>query len=161
MDLQDYTNYSPHFALIQGKDEMSTTTIFGRIAQLSEESRTVLSSESTAESLQKLVTSGTVPANYGTALAKIVGLCILGDVAVAHIEQLLLKLNLTPEQAGVVNAVLTDILSSTAPAKNIPAIPPVPLPELPPMSRPTENGPRVVAGPKVPARNIIDLRKQQ
>jgi hypothetical protein len=170
MDLSLYTEVSPYFALVNGKDEQQEEAILGRIAMLSELKRGLLADESTAQRVVDMAQQAGIDAKFGVAIAKLIGLRVLGDVASSAVPTLL-------ERVGVENvkaqSVATQIETLITSIPNEPkeeatlqpqvamdsARPLVPLDmasrRIPPL---TQQIPEAGSGP-VPQRNIIDLRK--
>ncbi len=152
--------YSPYVAAYSDKDEVGQREFFERFYRLPAETKDFITSPQTAEYVKNLFDTEIAPDNYDTAIAKIVAFAAMGDVPVASIPQLLVKLGLSEQQAQKIATELERILEPVIAARGKAAAPQG-MQEMPPLSRPTETGPQPIAGQQGNTRNIIDLRKQQ
>lgn len=164
MNLAEYTLYNPYFSMTVGLDEIKSKELSDRLTKLPEESRDLLTSEELAGILQTLIESGTILPKYRVALAKIVGFVALGDVKSESVPGLLMKLGIPEENSNRAAHLLRDIFWTLETFQNLD----IPLEqvhmderELPPLTTQIPPKSEVPASPQVPARNIIDLRKEQ
>jgi hypothetical protein len=156
MDLTDYLSYSPYDAILYGKDPQQQAVLFQKFADLPERVRQFIVAPETAQKIADLVRQSIVPETHATAVGKIVFMACSKEIPAAKFEELLLKLNLPPSQAAqaaqALNAMIEPVLQEQAAATPPPVLRP-----MPPLTRPTESGPRPLS-PQPPGRNIIDLR---
>jgi hypothetical protein len=100
------------------------------------------------------------------AVSKLLGLVALGEIEVESVQPLLSNLGMDENAAALAAAEMTKFLVPFTEARKredaLISVESTEMTAMPPMTRPMENGPKpLVASPKVPPRNIIDLRKDQ
>jgi len=156
----EYIRYSPLFALINGKDEASKKSLLQRFEKLPENAKDILAAEETGSSLKNLEANGVLPSSHVVAVAKIVAFIALGDVTIADTPQLLAKIGLSETQTQTINIEIKRILQPLTTSRGAAAPVPQRIQELPPMTRPTETGPKPITSSGTPQRNIIDLRNK-
>lgn len=152
-----YLETSPFFAMLEGKDETSQNAFYSRFDTLPKPIREFLLSSKTAESLSDVINIVKIPTSFHTAISKIVALAAIGDIPIAGIEGLLLKLNLPPQQSTAVAEKLQTILEPVVTERAHLSVPA--MIELPPLTQKVPVTAPVPDSSKPPARNIIDLRK--
>lgn len=158
-NLPPQLQYSPYFAGLDGKTAAESDVLQNRIDALPEKARSLIFDSEVPDKLKNILDQSGVPTQYVLAMAKILFLAALGDVAVGSIEHLLEKLGLEQRQASVVGAGITmllgDIITERGRAtigQSIKTMPPL-----------TQRVSPMNLGPdssKTPARNIIDLRER-
>jgi len=179
-DIEKYAQYSPFMAALTGRDEAAKIDLYRRFSLLPEEVAETLTNPDTADQIEAWEQQGVFPPTYSSAVAKIIALAVLGIIQPNQIQSLLEKLNLDSATAMRTSDVVVSIVgpalsfidgyrhsvdTTIAPTPLNPERTPVSLPQtlktLPPL---TQRIPAVAQTPdssKTPARNIIDLRKQQ
>ncbi len=143
------TELNPLLEAARGRDEDDRWFLFAAFSALPEKQRDTLVSPETMDQIKAWSTSGLFPTTHIAAISKLIGLIALDtDVQSAEVPTILQKLGLTPDQAQQVSAnilnLLQPILAERAADEAAEAMQP-----LPPLTT------------TIPARNIIDLRKQQ
>lgn len=156
---QDDSIYSPFIAAFTDKSEDEQKVFFEKFTAQSESAREFLTSMQTVEALKTLTVSSNVGTEYAIAIGKVVAFVVLDEVPISSIEGLLLKLNLSPQQASQITVqlqkLLEPIISDRARAsvpQGMRPLPPMTV-RIPPITEPSET--------QGANRNIIDLRKQQ
>ena len=164
----EYFDLSPLTAAAKGRSEEERFLLFQEFDMLDEDLKHVLASPETVEMIKTWVKTGIVPQSYVAAISKLLGLAALREVPVESIQPLLEKLGLATNSSALAAAEMTKFLQLFSEAQkhedNLVKADEeaVTMTEMPPMTRPMENGPKpLVASPNVPQRNIIDLRKDQ
>lgn len=76
----EYVKWSPYFAGVYDKEKDIDDKVFRRYAELPEEMRKKLVSESLSKRIAAMIEDGIVPRNYGVAVAKITFLTTLGEI---------------------------------------------------------------------------------
>lgn len=172
-EMQEYTMLSPLLVAVQDKDEDEQWILFATFSSLPEEVRDLLTSPQTVDRIKQWSSGGLFPATHMVAVAKIIGFVVLDEVPMTSVVSLLEKLGLSTEESKKVEEKITELLepffvekarqASFAP-ETTESAPPV-MSVLPPLTRPTETGPKPIANkplsPQPPSRNIIDLRQKQ
>lgn len=153
--------YNPYMAALTGKDSAEQERFFTTFYGLPQPIKDFLTSREITASIKDLFDRGVVPPGYEVALSKIVAFATLGDIPAISISALLSKLNLPEEAVLTITRELERILEPVIAARGRVAAAPQGMQEMPALNRPTETGPRPIAGQQGDARNIIDLRKQQ
>ncbi len=151
---------SPYVAMTAGKNPEDLLSFFERFSQLPPPIRSFMTSLDVIEKIKHMFVSLRVPPTHTIAISKIIAFAALGDVSISNIEPLLIKLNLSEPLAQEASNAILGILDPIIAERARSAVPQG-MPELPPL---TQKIPSIAAGPdssKTPARNIIDLRKQQ
>jgi hypothetical protein len=93
IDSTEYMGFSPYFASLINKGEKERADFFKRFASLPKEVREFIVGVPTAEKVQALVQAGTVPTEFTAAVAKLICLAAMRDVAAVQIPSLLTKIN--------------------------------------------------------------------
>ena len=173
MDLSLYTEISPYFALVKGKDEQQEVQVLERVTSLPEPTRGFLADETTAQRVIDITKQVGIDSKFGVAIAKLIGLRVLGDVEASAVGTLLERVGIEKANAQSICASIETLIASIpkpsvedtsqapAPVATDSARPPAtykPLDmasrQLPPL---TQQIPEADSAP-VPQRNIIDLR---
>lgn len=178
MDLSLYTEVSPYFALLKGKDEQQEGRVLERVVALPEETRGLLADETTAQRVVDITRQAGIDMKFGVAIAKLIGLRVLGDVQASTIGTLLERVGISKVNAqsiaASIEALIAGIPQQAPPEAPVPSAQPAPasrptidarppsaykpldmaLRQLPPL---TQQIPEADSAP-VPQRNIIDLR---
>lgn len=158
LSIEEYNSYNPLSAYLEGKSGVEKDVILERFANLQETEKLILVGTNTAETIATLISAGTLPQNFGKAVAKIIYLVLNGEVPLTGVDELLERLGLPAVQSQQVSITIDSIV---APIISVRASESASMPELPPM---TQKIPPVAPAPdssKAAGRNIIDLRKQQ
>ncbi|MCC6934492.1 MAG: hypothetical protein IT406_02265 [Candidatus Yanofskybacteria bacterium] len=158
----EYISLSPYAAALQGKDPIDRE-LFGLVFDdLPEPVKDTLTDPTTVETIKQWARDGLFPATHAPAIAKLIGLVALDEVAFEAIPQLLERIGLSRDQAGRTTAAITKLLQALTDARaneTAEEAAPQELRELPPLTqRVPPQGPH--SGTETPARNIIDLRKK-
>lgn len=152
-----YLQTSPFFAILEGKDGAAQDAFYAQFDALPKPIREFLLSPTTADGVSAIISGAQLPGSYHAAISKIVALAAMGEIPVASIEELLMKLNLPPEQSAMVaqkiQVILEPIVAERA-RRSVPA-----MPELPPLTQRVPPVTPSLDSSKTPARNIIDFRK--
>lgn len=157
-----FLQYSPYFALLEGKTKEQTTDLNEKYDALPETSRQFLLSPEAADGIGALVESGTVPASHAAAVSKLLGMVVMGDVQSDQVSPLLTKLGIPAQSAGVIAQQFNEILKPVTAARiariaaqqGMRPIQPltqrigIPVPPPPPPA------------PQNASRNVVDLRNR-
>lgn len=109
----EYVKWSPYFAGLFDKKTGINTELFERFMIFSETTRSQIISRSLPERIAKLIKEGTVPENYGVAVAKIVFFVAIGHIQPESMGILLgEKLGLGTERGRQIAGRITDELLS-------------------------------------------------
>lgn len=173
MNLDQYTEYSPCFALMRNKDGNTKDLMASRFVALPEQTRLFLADESTAQRVIDITKQVGIDSKFGVAIAKLIGLRVLGDVEAPTVSTLLERVGVEKANSQSISASIETLIASIpkpsaedasqapAPVATDSARPPTPYKpldmasrQLPPL---TQQIPEADSAP-VPQRNIIDLR---
>lgn len=161
----DYVKWSPYFAGVFDKKTGLNTELFERFAALGDVTRGQIVSRDLSERIARLIKEGTVPENYGVAVAKIVFFVAVGHIQPESLGVLLgEKLGLGDERGQKVAERISDDLLSTI--TFIDAAPPEPEPLQEKVQATHEETKAVERSAKEPRnakiasmKNVVDLRK--
>lgn len=162
--VEEFIRLSPYVAVLRGKGEEERWSITALFETLSDGMKQVLTSPSTVDALKAWSGEGLLPATHIEAVAKIIGLVALEEIDPPAVEQLLLRLDLSQNQASAIAGNIHELLSPALQEQAGQEVHEIAETELPPMTRPTEKGPLPLAGaparpgPRPPERNILNLR---
>ncbi|MEK7638089.1 MAG: hypothetical protein AAB375_01545 [Patescibacteria group bacterium] len=151
--------YSPFAAAMADRTPQQQEAFLERFSTMPDDIREFFTSLKTVEAIKTIMETGELSGDYDLAITKIVAFAALGDVPPANIEELLIKLGVSPQQAADVSQKLLGVLAPIISARAIHAVPT--MSELPPLTQKIPPMTPVPDSSKTPARNIIDLRKQQ
>lgn len=174
-DLEQYSRYSPFMTALIGRDESAKADLYRRFSALPEEIAETLTSPDTADKIKSWESEGIFPSTHSSAVAKLIALSILGIIQSNQIPALLEKLNLDSVTRAQTSAVIMTIVGpalSFIEGYNQPTSPEVgantpssnraiSMNEMPPLTQRVPPPAPSSDSSKPPARNIIDLRKQQ
>ncbi|HXV26661.1 MAG TPA: hypothetical protein VD862_01365 [Candidatus Paceibacterota bacterium] len=146
-----YIRWTPYFAGVGRKDGSVDEQAFGRFTSLPEEERRRLVSRDAAVKIDGMIRNGAVPENFGSAVAKIIFLVTLGDLAPDMLAALFgEKLGLGPEKGReVAERIRAEFFGGRPVAEKLPE----------PEPRPQKTAP-AAAGQQGVQGAIIDLRKR-
>lgn len=159
--IEQYHALNPLSAYLDQKSEVQRIDIATKFTKLSDTGRGIIIDTETVEKILALIAQGVIPETHGKAVAIMIALATFGDITNDQFVPLLEKLGLPNAQAQQTAGVMDELLRPLLAERQI-EVPD--MTELPPMTRPMEEGPKPltpsVPKAKVPERNIIDLKQK-